>query len=176
MHGCIELTGSFHSSSLRSFIPYIFYAMGTTRTLELTHPPGDVAPIVGICADDLGRSCIEHTCCGEQVQLNAVLRVCRVQIHTSQGEETSVCFYIVNDGIDQCRVAFLKRSFTECDKYDGALVRVVNVISLDDCDAVRRAKFHCFHGCAKAAVIGVTEQCPSSCDEQHSHKTIKKFK
>ena len=84
---------------------------------EVTHPHGDVVPIVGIFADDCSHSCIEHTCCEEQVQLNVLLCVCKEQM---------------KDGIDQCHVGFLRHSFTKCDKYNGALIQVVDVISPDD--------------------------------------------
>ena len=92
-------------------------------------------------ADECGHSCIEHTCCGEQVQLNAVLCVHMEQICTSQGEETAMCCYIVKDGIHQCHVEFLRCSFTKCDKYYGVLVQVIDVISPHDSNAIRRAKF-----------------------------------
>ena len=63
----------------------------------------------------------------------------REQIHALQGEETVMCCYIVKDGIDQCFVGFFRRSFTKCDKYDGALIQVVDVVSPDDSDPTRRA-------------------------------------
>ena len=73
-----------------------------------------------------------------------------------------MCCYIMQDGIDQCHVGFLRCSFIECDKYDGALIQVVDVISPDDSDAARRAKFHCFYRWTNVAVIKVTKHCPSS--------------
>ena len=77
-----------------------------------------------------------------------------------------MCCYIMKDGIDQCHAGFLSCSFTECVKYDSALIQMVDVVSTDDSDATRKAKFHCFHGWANLAVIGVTKHHPSSCNEQ----------
>ena len=81
-----------------------------------------------------------------------------------------MCCYIVKNSIDQCHDGFLKHSFTECDKYDGVLIQMVDVILPDDSDALRRATFHCFCRWANTATIGVTKHYPSSCDEQHSRK------
>ena len=84
-----------------------------------------------------------------------------------------MCCYIVNNGIDQCNVGFLRCSFTRHDDYYGVLIQVVVVISPDDSDAIRSAKFHCFHGWTNAAVTGMNKHHPSSCDENHSKKKKK---
>ena len=70
-------------------------------------------------------------------------------------------------------VAFLSSCCPKFDAYDGALIPVVDVISPDDTEATRRAKFHHFHGLANKAVIKVTKSHPSSGDEKHSKKKKK---
>ena len=136
MHRYVELIESFHYM--------YFFAKATTRAQELTHPPDDVLPIIGIYPDDHGHRCIGHNCCGWQVQLNVVLCVYREQICTSWGEETVMCCYIIKDGIDQCHVGFLRHHFAKCDKYNGALIQVVDAIAPDDADAARKVKISLF--------------------------------
>ena len=151
----------------KSFHSMYFLHYGHHQNPRTDHPPGDVIPIIAMYSDDSGCSCILHTCCREQVQLNAVLSVCREQIHMSWGEETAMC-YIIKDGIDQCHNGFLRHSCTKFDTYDGVLIQVVNVILPDDTDTTRRAKFYHFCVWAYGAVIGVTKHHPSSGDRQDS--------
>ena len=147
--------------------------MVITTAQELIHFPCDVIPIIGIYADSYGHSCIEHTYCGQQVQLNSVHCVWRERICTLWGEETARCCYIEKDGIDECHIGFLRCNCIKFDKYNSALFQVVDVTSHDDADTTRRTKFHCFCLWADAAIIGVTEHCCSSGDEQPSRKNKK---
>ena len=59
-------------------------------------------------------------------------------------EETAIsCYWVVTDGIDRCRVGFLKRHMVKhARRFDGALVQVTRVLSDDPhvCDAAERKK------------------------------------
>ena len=44
------------------------------------HPSGVRLNIVGLQADNRGRSCKAHRCCGKMVKLDTVLRLRKVQI------------------------------------------------------------------------------------------------
>ena len=52
------------------------------------HPSGVRLDIVGLQADNRGRSCEAHHCCGKNVKLDTVLRLRKVQI--VNGENSSV--------------------------------------------------------------------------------------
>ena len=54
------------------------------------HPSPIVIHIVGTEADDRGRSCEEHGCCGEALQEDAVVCLRRVQVLVDGREETAV--------------------------------------------------------------------------------------
>ena len=51
-----------------------------------------------------------------------MLRFCKVQVTVDWSEETAIAAYVVLDGIDSCRVGFLKRHLVKhWKRYDGAL-------------------------------------------------------
>ena len=104
---------------INSFYSMHFLCHGNHQSLRTDPPPDDVIPIVGICADDHVCSCIWHTSCGQQVQLNAELCDCREQICTLQGEETTICYYIMKYGLYQFHVRFLGH---KCTKFDIMMV------------------------------------------------------
>jgi len=81
----------------------------TGTTAEATHPPGITIEIVGIEKGDRGRSCEEHDVCVEVVEEDTLLCLRREQILVDGKEETSIACYWVTNGIDCCRVGFLKR-------------------------------------------------------------------
>ena len=113
----------------------------TGTTAEATHPPGIIVEIVGIEKGDRGRSCEEHDVCGEVVEEDTLLRLRREQILVDGKEETSIACYWVTDGIDRCRVGFLKRHMVKhAWRFDGALVQVTKVFSADPlcCDSAER--------------------------------------
>ena len=116
--------------------------------------------IVGINASGNGRSCEEHKCCGRHViAIDVVLRLRSVQVRVDNVEKPAIAANWVTDGIDRCRVGFLKAKYAEKEgsreEYDGRLVQVVSICdknseSLEDCAAVRK-----FYGCCKAAFTEV---------------------
>ena len=132
---------------------------------EPTHPTGVIVEIVGIERGDRGRSCEEHDVCGSVVEEDTLLRLRKVQILVDGVEETAIACYWVTDGIDRCRVGFLKRHMIKhARRYDGALVQVTRVLSDDPraCDTAERKKKYANHGCALAAVVS----CLSEEDEK----------
>ena len=71
------------------------------------HPHGAVIEIVGISASDRGRSCDEHTTCGEVVEEDLVGHFRKIQHLVGDTEETAIAVYWVSDRIDRCRIGFL---------------------------------------------------------------------
>jgi hypothetical protein len=66
------------------------------------------------------------------------------------------CFAINPDGSDGCRVAFAAREYAEGENgrsYDGALVRLVAVYSLDDENSTARRLYHCNRGYAVGKIV-----------------------
>ena len=106
------------------------------------HPSPIVLHIVGTEAGDRGRSCEEHSCCGEVLQEDVVVRLRKVQIQVGGKEETAVAAIWVNDGMDRCRVGFLQRHMVKhAARFDGALAQVTRVLSKNDGDTAERALF-----------------------------------
>ncbi len=78
------------------------------------HPPGIVVEIVGTEAGNRGRTCKEHTInCGKVLEENVVVRLWKVQVVVNGREETAIAAVWVTDGIDRCRVGFLKRHMAQ---------------------------------------------------------------
>ena len=93
--------------------------------VEPTHPSGITVEIVGIERGDRGRSCEEHDVCGTVVEEDTLLRLRKEQILVDGQEETAIACYWVTDGIDRCRVGFLKRHMVKhAGRFNGALVQV----------------------------------------------------
>jgi len=118
------------------------------------YPSPIVIHIIGTEADDRGRSCKEHHCCGEVLQEDVVVRLRKVQIQAGGGEETAIAAVWVTDGIDRCRVGFLQRHMVpHAARFDGALAQVTRVLSADDGDTAERRLFHKNRGCCYATII-----------------------
>jgi hypothetical protein len=118
------------------------------------HPSPVVLHIVGTEADDRGRSCEEHLCCGEVVQEDIVVRLRKVQVLVDGREETAIAAIWVTDGMDRCRVGFLQRHMVKhAARFDGALAQVTRVLGKDDGDTAERHLFYKNKGCCYATVI-----------------------
>jgi hypothetical protein len=121
------------------------------------HPPGIVVDIVGAEAGDRGRTCEEHTInCGEVLEEDVVVRLWKVQIMVDGREEMGIAAVWVTDGINRCRVGFLKRHMVRhavC--FDGALVQVTRFFSSDpgSCDSAEHGMYHHNRGCCLATII-----------------------
>jgi hypothetical protein len=127
---------------------------------EPTHPSGITVEIVGIERGDRGRSCEEHDVCGTVVTEDTLLRLRKEQILVDGQEETAIACYWVTDGIDRCRVGFLKRHMVKhSGRFDGALVQVTKVYSADPrvSDTAERRMHLQNHGCALGAVVSAVD-------------------
>ena len=118
------------------------------------HPSPTVLLLVGTEADDRGRSCEEHGCCGEVLQEDVVVRLRKVQVLVDGKEETAIAVIWVTDGMDRCRAGFLQRHMVKhASRYDGALAQVTRVLSKDSGDSAERALYYKNKGCCYATII-----------------------
>jgi hypothetical protein len=89
--------------------------------------------------------------------LEIVLRLCSVQVNIDGVEQPAVAAYWVTDGIDRCRVGFIKGKLTETrssrEEYDGRLVQVVAICRKNSESSEDRAAARRFFGCCRAAFI-----------------------
>jgi hypothetical protein len=113
--------------------------------------------IVGTEAGDRGRTCKEHTVnCSEVLEEDVVVRLWKVQVVVDGREETAIAAIWVTDGIDRCRVGFLKRHMVHhAARFDGALSQVTRVFSSDpgSCDSAEHWIYHHDRGCCLATII-----------------------
>jgi hypothetical protein len=123
---------------------------------EATDPSGIVVEEVGIEMGDRGRSCEEHSVCGEVVEEDTLLRLRRVQIEVDGHKEMTIACIWVTEVIDRCCVGFLKRNMLKhAWRFNGALTQVTKVFSVDPCHCdleERRMHYH-NHGCALATIV-----------------------
>ncbi len=120
------------------------------------HPTGVVVKIIGTEMDDQGRSCEEHSNCGEVMAEDVVVRLRKVQIQVEGQEETAIAAYWVTDGVNCCHVGFLQRHMVkQAARFDGALVKVTRVFNVDPtcCNITEHRAFHKNKGCCHAAII-----------------------
>ena len=121
----------------------------------LGHPTGVTFDIVGIERGDQGRTCDEHEdACGSAVlKEDAVVRIRKVQIVANGKEESALAAYLISDGIDCCRVGFLRRHLlTKCDEYNGRIGQITNMCSLSESPTMRRKNKQNW-GCCEAVLI-----------------------
>jgi hypothetical protein len=121
------------------------------------HPPGIVVEIVGTEAGDRGCTCKEHTInCGKVLEEDVVVHLWKGQVVVDEREETAIATVWVTDGIDRCRVGFLKRHMVRhAARFDGALGQVTSVFSSDlgSCDSAECRMYHHNRGCCLATII-----------------------
>jgi hypothetical protein len=119
-----------------------------------THPQGVVVNIVGIEEGSRGHSCEHHAICGNNLILDCVIRLRKVQIVADDGhEETAVAAYWVSDGVDLCRVGFLPRQFIKhADKFDGKLAQITKFLAMSESPSCCRLS-HRYRGMCRAAII-----------------------
>ncbi len=83
-------------------------------------------------------------------------------------EETAIAAVWVTDGIDRCRVGFLKHHMVKhAARYDGALAQVTHVFNSDpgSCDSAERRMYHHNRGCCLAKIISCLPVVSSVKDE-----------
>lgn len=129
----------------------------TSRDLpvvKIKHPCSQSIMIVGLHASNNGRSCESHACCGaEAVDLDAVVRFRSVQVWRQGREETAVAAYWVTDGIDRCRIGFLKRELVkDAHMFEGRIAQVVEFLTDSD-DPEERAYSEQNAGACRAVFI-----------------------
>ena len=125
------------------------------------HPSGIIVDIVGINASDHGRSCETHQCCGREIiAKDVVVRIRAVQLEREpneanpEEEATALAVVHVTEGIDGCRVGYLRRHLLKYkDEYDGRLAQVTEVFGEKSESPSDRAKHFRNHGCAMAVLI-----------------------
>ena len=141
-----------------------FADLKTMSTQTIQHPANKpLIDIVGINASGNGRSCEEHKCCGRHViAIDVVLRLRSVQVCIDGVEKPAIAANWVTDGIDRCRVGFLKAKYAEnegsSEEYDGRLVQVVSIYDKNSESSEDRAAARRFYGCCQAAFIEVERQ------------------
>jgi hypothetical protein len=132
------------------------------------HPPGIIVEIVGTEASDRGRTCKEHTVnCGEVLEEDVVVRLRKVQV-VVDGKETAITAIWVTDGINRCRVGFLKRHMVRhAVHFDRALAQVTRVFSSDpgSCDSAEHWMSHHNRGCCLATIISYLPEVRSMKDD-----------
>ena len=130
------------------------YYLRNVLKMTSTHPTGLTVEVVGIEANSQGRSCEQLETCGSLVEENVVLRLRKVQVVVEGKEETAIAAYIVSDGVDGCRVGFLKRHIVKhWRKYEGVLIQVTEAFSRTSESPTKRRLYHHNIGCCVAAVI-----------------------
>jgi hypothetical protein len=120
-------------------------------------PPGIVVEIVGTEAGHQGCTCKDHTVnFGKVLEEDVVVRLWKVQVVVDGREETAIAAIWVTDGIDHCRVGFLKcHMIHHAVRFDRALVQVTRVFSCDpgSCDSAEHSMYHHNRGCCLATII-----------------------
>lgn len=148
----------------------------------IQHPASKpLIDIVGTNASGNGRSCEEHKCCGRHViAIDVVLRLRSVQVRIDGVEKPAIAAIWVTDGIDRCRVGFLKAKYAEkegsSEEYDGRLVQVVSIYDKNSESSEDRAAARRFYGCCQAAFIEVERQGGGGGKSQRKKVTINKKK
>ena len=107
------------------------------------HSPGIVVENVSTDAGNRGRTCEAHPVnCGIMLEEDVVVRLQKVQVVIDWREETAIAAVWVTDGIDRCRVGFLKcHMVRHAVRYNGALAQVTRVLS-GSCDSAERCMDH----------------------------------
>jgi len=126
------------------------------RQIPLERLVGTLVDIVGTTANNRGRSCPRHSCCGMQVAEKLTVAFCREQlVFRDQQEEDVVAVYLVLHGVMTCKVGFLPAHQNHCARnYDGLVARVVAVYSDRCTNLVKRQKFRRNFGCCAAKIVG----------------------
>ena len=110
--------------------------------------------IVGTSAANNGRSCKEHNVCGSVLALDQVVCFRKVQVLLDGKEESSIAVYWVTEGVDRCRIGFLRKfAVKHWQHYEGRLGQIVDIYNEDDESRQKRFKVKKNHGCVVAALI-----------------------
>jgi hypothetical protein len=126
-----------------------------SRRIMLERLVGTLVDVVGTTANNRGRSCRRHSCCGSQVVERSTVAFRREQlVFRDQREEDVIAVYLISHGVMTCKVGFLPAHLNHRARdYNGLVARVVSVYS--DCctNLVKRQKFRRNHGCSAAKIV-----------------------
>jgi hypothetical protein len=134
----------------------IYYMI--TRVTMACHPSGVIVDIVGTEESSNGRSCKKHACCGCVLGINVVVRFRVVQLERPGDKEQpkayAIAAYHVTEGIDSCKVDFLRRHLLRYkEEYDGCIAQITEVMSDKSDSPSDRAKYKRNGGCCTAVLI-----------------------
>jgi hypothetical protein len=86
---------------------------------------------------------------------DTVVRFRAVHISVDGQEQSAIAVYWVTDGIDRCRVGFLRRHLVKHkEDYDGKLGQVVEIMGSSKDKAIRKKSYH-YKGWATSVLIEV---------------------
>jgi len=133
---------------------------GRARAVVLTRILNTMVDILGTSAEDRGRSCSRHTCCGHQIEKGSVVKFIHERMawrDQGRAEDVLAVYAVKGDGTTTCKVVFLPLHLAVCPgAYDGVYARVVPVYCDRSDNGIKRQKFWCNKGCCVARVVGDT--------------------
>ena len=117
---------------------------------------GTLVDVVGTTANNKGRSCPRHSCCGSQVVERSTVVFRHEQlVFRDQREEDVITVYLISHGVMTCKVGFLPAHLNHRARdYNGLVAHVVSVYSDRCTNLVKRQKFRRNHGCCAAKIVG----------------------
>ncbi len=117
---------------------------------------GTLVDVVGTTANNRGRSCPCHSCCGSQVAEKSTVMFRREQmVFCDQREEDIIAVYLISHGMMTYKVGFLPAHLNlHVRNNDGLVACVVSVYSDRSTNVVKHQKFRRNHGCCAAKIVG----------------------
>ena len=127
-----------------------------SRSIVVGRLVGTLVDIVGTNANDRGRTCPHHYCCGEEVTERTMVAFCRQKLVFRDGvEEDVLAVYLCMHSVLTCKVGFFPAHLNRCaHEYDGLVARVISVYSDRCTNVVKRQKFWRNKGCCVARIVG----------------------
>ncbi len=99
--------------------------------------------VVGVDAEDSGRSCTTHMVCGHHIEVGDIL-ACKWSVQIFHDNTPEACIRVFkinnNDGLPGCHVGYLQKHLLKVDegkKYDNILLKVIDDNRLSDDKSVR---------------------------------------
>ncbi len=117
---------------------------------------GTLVDVVGTNANDRGRACSRHSCCGAQVAERTMVAFCRKQLVFRDGcAEDVIAVYLCEHGVLMCKVGFLPAHLNHRTRdYDGLVARVMSVYTNRCTNVAQRQKFWHNKGCCATRIVG----------------------
>jgi hypothetical protein len=112
--------------------------------------------VIKTAANNRGRTCPRHSCCGMQVSEKSQVAFVREQmVFRDSCKEDVIPVYLVLHGVMMCKVGFLPAHLNRrARNYDGLVARVVAVYTERCTNVVKRQKYWRNKGCCVARIIG----------------------